>query len=322
MLLWIQEFAMQNTKNQNDSERSDSPLLLAWKRFVHHKLAQVSMGVLLVLIMGAVFAPWIASFFGVSFHDTGAGSFLGSSRQHLLGTDNLGRDVLARLLYGGRISLSIGIVAAIMSAMIGTIIGAMAGYFGGALDTLLMRFTDAMLSLPVLPFMILLAAIDLEKALPFLPERWIHGNEASMVKLIIIVVFFGWMTVARLVRGSTLSLREIEFVLSAKAVGVSQYKIVLRHIIPNCVAPIIVASTLTVGGIILYESVLSFLGLGIQPPIPSWGNMLQEAQDYLRSSPLLAFYPGLLILITVVSFNFIGDGLRDAFDPRFVMGKK
>ena len=148
------------------------------------------------------------------------------------------------------------------------------------------------------------------------------GGDASIFKLIIIVVFFGWMTVARLVRGDALSLREIEFVLAAKAIGVSKKNIIFRHVVPNCIAPIIVASTLAVGSIILYEAVLSFLGLGIQPPTPSWGNMLFQAQEYMRQAPILAFYPGLLILITTVSFNFLGDGLRDAFDPRFVMGKK
>ncbi|MBI2609141.1 MAG: ABC transporter permease [Deltaproteobacteria bacterium] len=303
-------------------EKSDGPLALAWRRFLKHRLARISMGLLFVLVLSALCAPWLTQILGVSFHDTSAVKLLPPSLKHLLGTDDVGRDMLARLLYGGQISLTVGIISALMSALIGTLIGASAGYFGGAWDTVLMRFTDAMLSLPTLPLMILLAAVDLEKALPFLPHAFVSGNEASMFKIMIIIVFFGWMSVARLVRGSTLSLKEREFVLAANAVGVSNRKIILRHIVPNCVAPIIVASTLAVGGNILYESVLSFLGLGIQPPIPSWGNMLTNSQEYMRTAPLLAFYPGFLILMTVVSFNFIGDGLRDAFDPRFVMGKK
>ena len=239
-----------------------------------------------------------------------------------MGTDHIGRDMFARLLYGAQVSLSVGLISVLMSAFIGTVIGALAGYFGGALDSFLMRFTDAMLALPTLPLMILLAAIDLGRVLPFLPQAFLEGNYASTIKLIIIVVFFSWMTVARLVRGSTLSLREMEFVVAASALGVKNKKIIFRHIIPNCVAPIIVASTLSVGGVILWESVLSFLGLGIQPPMPSWGNMLTGAQDYLRSAPLLAFFPGFFILVTVVSFNFLGDGLRDAFDPKCVIKTK
>lgn len=307
---------------KNIKEKSDSPLALAWRRFLKHRLARISMALLFVLVLSALLAPWITYILGVSFHDTDALKLLPPSLKHFLGTDDIGRDMFARLLYGGQVSLTVGIISALMSALLGTLIGASAGYFGGMWDTVLMRFTDAMLSLPTLPLMILIAAVDLEKVFPFLPKAFVSGNEASMFKIMIIIVFFGWMTVARLVRGSTLSLKEREFVLAANAVGVSSRKIILRHIVPNCVAPIIVASTLAVGGNILYESVLSFLGLGIQPPIPSWGNMLTNSQEYMRTAPLLAFYPGLLILITVVSFNFIGDGLRDAFDPRFVMGKK
>ena len=304
------------------NNNSESPLILAWKRFIRHRLAQVSMVFLVILILSAILAPFITQFLGVSYDDTSAAAYLGSSVEHLLGTDKEGRDVLARLLYGGRVSLTVGLISALMSAFIGTIVGALAGYFGGWIDNILMRFTDAMLSLPVLPLMIVLSAIQLDKLLPFLPTDITKGGDDSIFKLIIIVVFFGWMTVARLVRGESLSLREREFVLAAKAIGVSQKNIIFRHVVPNCIAPIIVASTLAVGSIILYEAVLSFLGLGIQPPTPSWGNMLFQAQEYMRQAPILAFYPGLLILITTVSFNFLGDGLRDAFDPRFVMGKK
>ncbi|MBI2027862.1 MAG: ABC transporter permease [Deltaproteobacteria bacterium] len=313
---------LENKNRKAPIEKSEGPLALAWKRFFKHKLARISLSILIVFVLLAVFSPWICQFLGVSYDDPSAAKFLGSSKKHIFGTDHIGRDVFARLLFGARVSLSVGLISALMAAFIGTVIGALAGYFGGFLDSILMRFTDAMMALPTLPLMILFAAVDLKNVLPFLPTTLLEGNQASILKLVIIVVFFSWMTVARLVRGSTLSLREREFVLAAQAIGVRQIDIIFRHIIPNCVAPIIVASTLSVGGIILYESVLSFLGLGIQPPMPSWGNMLTGAQDYLRSSPLLAVYPGLFILITVVAFNFIGDGLRDAFDPKFVFSKK
>ena len=313
---------MLENKKKNNNDQSESPLVLAWKRFIRHRLAQVSMIFLVILVLSAVLAPFITHLLGISYDDTSAAAYLPSSSQHLLGTDKEGRDVLARLLYGGRGSLTVGLISAVMSALIGTIVGALAGYYGGWIDNILMRFTDAMLSLPVLPLMIVLSAIQLDKLLPFLPPEMTKGGDASIFKLIIIVVFFGWMTVARLVRGDALSLREREFVLAAKAIGVSQKNIIFRHVVPNCIAPIIVASTLAVGSIILYEAVLSFLGLGIQPPTPSWGNMLFQAQEYMRQAPILAFYPGRLILITTVSFSFLGAGLRDACAPRFVMGKK
>lgn len=301
-----------------------SPSQMAWRRFKNHKLAWYSFVFLGALIFIVIALPWIFEFFfGLDYRSIDMQSrFLPMSFSHPFGTDELGRDVLARILYGGRISLSVAFISAFFALMIGTTIGALAGYYAGRIDTILMRFTDAMLSLPLLPLMILLAAIDLQKLFPSTLDFLTQGNYASMIKLMIIVVFFGWMTVARLVRGEFLSLREREFVLAAQGIGVSSFKIIFRHVLPNCVAPIIVSITLSIGSIILYEAVLSFLGLGILPPIPSWGNMLNNAQDYIRLSPLLAFYPGFFILLTVVAINFIGDGLRDAFDPQFIVGRK
>lgn len=298
--------------------KSHSPLALGLRRFTAHRLAFGSFIFLVILALIIIFLPTLLEITSSIDYRTVdlVKRFHGMSSTHLLGTDELGRDVLMRLLHGGRISLMVAFVSAVASLVIGATIGAYAGYYGGGIDTLLMRFTDAMLALPTLPLMILLAAIDLNKIFPEAFSFMTRGNAASIIKLMIIVVFFGWMTVARLVRGEFLSLKERDFVQASRALGVSNQKIIWKHMLPNCVAPIIVAITLSIGSIILYEAVLSFIGLGIQPPIPSWGNMLHHALEYIRTAPLLAIYPGLFILLTVVSVNFVGDGLRDAFDPQ------
>jgi len=236
------------------------------------------------------------------------------SAEAWLGTDELGRDVFVRLLYGGQISMLVGLVTALAAAVIGTTVGLVSGYFGGKLDAFLMRFTDGVIALPLLPLLIVLAALDLGKT--GLPEAIVDSENVSLYRIIAIVALFGWTTVARLVRGAALTLRERDFVLAAKAQGASAVRIMTVHILPNLASPIIVATTLSVGNIILVESVLSFLGLGIQPPIPSWGNLLTNAQGLISSAPELAFYPGILILLTVLGFNFLGDGLQDALDPR------
>jgi len=297
-----------------------SPTQLAWKRFFRHRLALVSLFILGLLSASVLLAPIILELFGINYYSVNIENrFQEASWVHLLGTDELGRDAMARLFYGGRVSLAVAFISSIASLFIGTSIGAIAGYYGGIVDSFLMRFTDAMLALPTLPLMILLAAVDLQKVFPEALHFMTEGNYASLIKLMIIVVFFGWMSVARLVRGEFLSLREREFVQASRALGAGDQKIIWRHILPNCLAPVIVAITLSIGSIILYEAILSFIGLGIQPPIPSWGNMLHYALDYIRSAPLLAVYPGLLILITVMCINFVGDGLRDAFDPKFTL---
>ncbi len=288
---------------------------LAMRRFRRHRLALASLGLLAVLALLAVAAPVVAWILGI---DTEAVDlmqrFAGPSADHPLGTDELGRDVLVRLLYGGRVSLMVGIAAALASAVFGTAFGLLAGYFGGRLDALLMRVTDGVIALPLLPLLIVLAAIDLEKA--GIPEALAQSEHVSLYRIIAIVALFGWTTVARLVRGTALSLRERDFVQAAKAQGAGPLRIMGIHILPNLVSPIIVATTLSVGNVILLESVLSFLGLGIQPPVPSWGNLLTNAQELIWSAPSLAFFPGLLIFVTVIAFNFLGDGLQDALDPR------
>ena len=233
---------------------------------------------------------------------------------HVLGTDELGRDVLLRLVYGARVSIGVGLLVAFASALIGLFIGCIAGYYGGFIDSILMRVTDSLLSLPLLPVLIVFAAVDLKKIAFF--DGLIGGENESIFKLVFILCIFSWMTVARLVRGSTLAIKEREFIDAAKTIGARDYLIIIKHVIPNIVAPLLVAITLNVGQSILSEAALSFLGLGIQPPIPSWGNMLFNAQELIYEAPFLAIIPGLLILMVVISFNFVGDGLQDAIDPK------
>lgn len=283
-----------------------------WRDFRSHRLALASAAVLGVLALLAIGAPLISAHVTGHAYDTTdlTNLYAKPSMRYWFGADELGRDVFTRILYGGRISLAFGMLAALASAVLGVVIGGMAGFHGGWIDNLLMRFTDSLLSLPILPLMIILSAVDLEKVLGVPP-----GDYLSILRLIAIIVFFNWMIMARLVRAAVLRQKQCEFVEASRAMGAGDLRVLLLHILPNCVAPIIVTATLSVGNIILYESVLSFLGLGIVPPTPSWGNMLNNAQEYLRSAPWLAIYPGCFILLTVMAFNFLGDGLRDAFDP-------
>lgn len=235
---------------------------------------------------------------------------------HFFGTDELGRDVFIRLVYGTRVSMGVGVLVAIASALVGLLIGSLAGFYGGLIDTVLMRITDALLSLPTIPVLIVMAAIDLTK-IPWLKAIVSTSNE-SIFKMIIILCLFSWMTVARLVRGSILSIREREFVLAARTLGAKDSTIIIRHMFPNVIAPMLVSITLGVGESILFEAALSFLGLGIMPPTPSWGNMLNNAQELIYQAPFLAILPGILILLTTISFNYLGDGLQDAIDPKAI----
>ena len=290
---------------------------ILWRRFLRHHLAVASALVLIVLAVAALAAPLVESALGLDANQVNLlGRFQAPSAEHPLGTDDLGRDLLLRLLYGGRVSLMVGLLAALFTAVIGTIIGLIAGYYGGTLDALLMRLTDGVIALPLLPLLIVLAAIDLTKL--GLPEALANSEQASLYRIVFLIALVGWTTVARLVRGATLSLKAREFVRAAEALGAGAGRIMFLHILPNAISPIVVATTLSVGNVILFESVLSFLGLGIQPPIPSWGNMLTNAQELIWSAPALAVWPGLLIFVTVIAFNFLGDGLQDALDPRAV----
>ena len=290
---------------------------ILWRRFLTHRLAVGSALLLLVLSLAAFAAPLVESLMGLDANKVNLlGRFAPPSAEHPLGTDELGRDLLLRLLYGGRVSLLVGIVAALCAAIIGTAIGLLAGYYGGLLDALLMRLADGVIALPLLPLLIVLAAVDLSKL--GLPDALATSEQASLYRIVVLIALVGWTTVARLVRGATLSLKAREYVRAAEAMGAKAPRIMLVHILPNAVSPIIVATTLSIGNVILLESVLSFLGLGIQPPIASWGNMLTNAQELIWSAPALAVYPGLLIFVTVIAFNFLGDGLQDALDPRAI----
>lgn len=258
----------------------------------------VSLSLLGVIALASLLGPWLSphSYSRVNLQQ----HLQPPSASHWLGTDELGRDVLTRLLQGGRVSLFVGLSAALLSALAGILIGAVSGYYGGFIDTLLMRFTDLMLSIPSLPLLLILSRL----------------GKGTVWEIVGILVIFGWMSLARIVRGSFLSLREMQFVDSARVVGSPHWRIILRHILPNTMAPIIVYATLNLGYAILAESSLSYLGLGIQPPLPSWGNMLLNAQHYLKVAPWLAIFPGLLIFVSLLSVNFLGDGFRDALDPR------
>ena len=292
-----------------------SPGRLVWRRFLRHRLAVASGVLLLIMALASLAAPLIAVWLG---NDVDAvdlfNRFAEASAKNPLGTDELGRDLLLRLLYGGRISLFVGLVGAVAAAVIGTVIGVVAGYAGGRTDAFLMRLTDAVIALPLLPLLIILAALDFTKL--GLPDGMMRSSYGSLYIILAIIALVGWTTVARLVRGATLSVRERDFVRAAEALGAGPLRMIARHILPNVVSPIIVATTLSVGNVILTESILSFLGLGIQPPLPSWGNMLTNAQELIWQAPALAIWPGLLIFLAVIAFNFLGDGLQDALDPR------
>jgi len=236
------------------------------------------------------------------------------SLSHPLGTDELGRDVLLRLLAGGRVSLVIGIAAAIAAAVLGTLVGLVAGYLGGWADRVLMRGTDAVIALPLLPLLIVLAALDLTKL--GVPMRLIQSDEISLIRIVALAVLVGWTTAARLVRGTTLVTRNRDFVRAARSLGAGVPHILWLHILPNVLGPLIVATTLSVGDVILFESVLSFLGLGVQPPLSSWGSMLSNAQELITTAPLLAIYPGLMIFLTVAACNLLGDALQRRLDRR------
>ncbi|MDA1310606.1 MAG: ABC transporter permease [Proteobacteria bacterium] len=287
----------------------------AWRRFRRHRLAVVSLWVLALLFAVVVSAPALEVMLGLDADAVNLFARMAPpGAAHWLGTDELGRDLLLRLLHGGRVSLLVGFTAAVAAAVIGATLGLISGYFGGRVDAIVMRFADGVISLPLLPLLIVLAAIDPGKL--GLPEEISGSQSFSLYRIVVIIALVGWPTVARLVRAATLSLRQREFVLVALAQGFGPARIMFRHILPNTASPILVATTLTVGNVILFESVLSFLGLGIQPPMPSWGNMLTGAQDLISEAPALALWPGTLIFLTVISFNLLGDGLQAALDPR------
>ncbi len=278
----------------------DSQWAIAARHFRRNKLAIAGLIVMLLLYVVTLLTPLIAPYDPTEQGNIVLMRYLEPSWEHWMGTDKFGRDILSRVLYGARISLTIGFVAVGLSVTLGTAVGALAGYFGGWIDTILMRFTDMMLSFPRLVLLIVVIAL-------FTPSIWL---------VVLVLGLTGWMSVARIVRGEVLSLREREFVQAARVLGMGDSRIILRHIIPNTLAPVIVYTTLGIGNTILVEAALSFLGLGVQPPTASWGNMIADGRDALITAWWIATFPGLAIVITVTAFNLLGDGLRDALDPR------
>ena len=289
-----------------------SPAAEAWRRFRKHRLAVVSLVVLLALVLGILLGPFL---WRVPIDDIDFSSMLARpSAAHPFGTDDLGQDILARMIYGGRISLAVGVAAMLVSVFIGILVGAVSGMAGRRTDAVLMWLTDLFLSLPQLPLLLLILYL-FRNALSS-----VLGLELGLFVLIVLIIGgLRWMPVARLVRAQFLSLREKEFVEAARALGASRMRLVIRHILPNAMGPVIVAGTVEVATAIIAESTLSFLGLGFPPDIPTWGRTLLSAKDQLESAPHWALFPGAAIFLTVLSINFIGDGLRDALDARRVV---
>jgi peptide/nickel transport system permease protein len=290
-----------------------SPTQVAWRRFRRHKMAMLGIviliGVILFVTVGAAF------FSEADANRTDLSLKLQPpSRAHPFGTDLTGRDILARTIYGGQISIIIGILAVLVELVAGILVGALAGYYGRVVDAVLMRFTEAMLIIPSIFLLIVLAKILSGKVPTFqLLGRSFSG---SVIVIIAVIGLTSWMYLARIVRASFLSLKEQEFVTASRCIGTRDGSIIFEHILPNTVAPITVSATLGVASAILSEAYVSFLGLGVQPPTATWGNMLDQAYHHLESEPWMWFFPGMFILLTVLGINFVGDGLRDALDPR------
>lgn len=306
------------------SYRPLSPLALAVRRFRKHKMAMVGMVLLATLVVYVTFGSWLSQGYcepigqyltgeaWANCNDTSL-KLQPPSQDHLFGTDVIGRDILARTIYGGQISLLIGISAAMFEVFLGALIGAIAAYYGRWVDSLLMRFTEAMLNIPSL-FLLIIGARFFGQGLPSFN---LFGRELTGSVLVIIVVIgvTSWMVLARIVRANILSLRERDYIAASRALGASDLRIIVLHLLPNTLAPLIVSATLGVAGAIISEAYVSFLGLGVQGATATWGNMLDGAYQYLESAPWLWFFPGTLILLTVLGINFVGDGLRDALDP-------
>jgi peptide/nickel transport system permease protein len=290
-----------------------TPSQLFWRRFRRHKMAIFGVVLLIILILYAIGGTIFFTEAFANYNDTSI-RLQGLSAEHPFGTDTIGRDILARTIYGGQISLLIGLTAALIETVVGVLIGALSGFYGGILDSLLMRFTEAMLTIPQLFLLIVMAKYFGNK----IPDMVFLGRtfSGSVIVIIFIIGITSWMYVARIVRAEFLSLKESEFVLAARAIGTPRSQIIFKHILPNCIAPIVVSATLGVASAITSEAYISFLGLGVRPPTATWGNMLDGAYNYIESAPWLWIFPGILIVLTVLSINFLGDGLRDALDPR------
>jgi peptide/nickel transport system permease protein len=288
--------------------RQDTLTSIAWRHFRRHRPAMIGSVVLVLLILGAAFVPLVTNY------DPGKTHILDKykepSTEHWMGTDGLGRDLFIRLMDGGRTSLMVGFSAMILAIIIGTTIGAIAGFYGGLTDNLLMRLADIMLTIPTLFLAIVLIQLLRAGVIPFL--------SAGIAPIVFVIAITSWMPAARLVRASYLSIKQKEFIEAARAAGAKNWRLMIRHILPNAISPIIVAATLRIGAAIITEAGLSFLGMGVQPPAATWGNMLKNAQSEIEYAPWTAIFPGIFIFLTVISVNYIGDGLRDALDPHHV----
>lgn len=284
---------------EGDAQLAPKPLRAdVWRRFRKNRLALIGLGFIVFLILVAIFAPLIAPY---DFDERTPGAFRESpSAEHWFGTDTIGLDVFSRVVYGARISLRVGIIATVIAVIIGLVLGAVAGFFGGKTDGLIMRITDVFLSIPYIVLAVAIASI--------------FGKSVNSV--IIVLGFTGWLGLCRIVRASFLSLNRLEYVEAARSLGFSNNRIIFRHMLPNALQPVIVYATISVGTIILAEAALSFLGVGPTPPTPAWGLMVAEAKSTLAVAPHMLFFPGMAIFLTVLAFVFVGDGLRDALDPK------
>ncbi|MEJ5225031.1 MAG: ABC transporter permease [Anaerolineales bacterium] len=315
--------------------KEESPLTVVWRRFRKHKMAMISLVLITVIFLISLFAEQISPFavdeLDVSKYFAPWGDVdKETGRVHYMGTDNIGRDYFSRLVAAGRISLSVALFSVFISVSIGITVGAIAGYYGGITDTILMRFVELLLTIPDLPLLLILSSmlIQNQDAIPIPePVLFVAGKimllspfQARQAVLIILVLAgLGWLGVAQIMRGMILSLREQTFVEASRSLGASDVHIIFRHMIPNAMAPIIVSASLGMAGYVVAEAALSFLGFGIQDPIPTWGNMLSATQQFMLDKPWLPLVPGLPIFICALAFNYIGDGLRDALDPRLKM---
>jgi len=318
---------------QSASMKSESQFAIVMRRFVRHRMALLSLFVIVIIFLASLLAPVITSFgrdvidISTTARPAPPGVVDREGNVHLFGVDHLGRDLFTRVLYAGRISLTIAIVVTLIGELIGMTIGAVAGYYGGWVDNLVSRVIEFMLSVPLLPVLLILSAI-LVRGTDVLPLPWfvVRGVSAvlltpareapQVVMLMLVLILFGWLGAARLMRGMALSLSKQDFVEALRAQGANDARIIFRHIIPNGLAPILVNASLSLGGVIILEAALSFLGLGIQDPTPTWGNMLAQSQNYMFQHPWLPLVPGIPLVLVSLGFNFIGDGLRDALDPR------
>jgi peptide/nickel transport system permease protein len=320
-------------KGAVEEEKSESQVRVIWRRFRRHRLAMISLILISFVFIASLLAPVIAPFerdaidLSSNIRPAPPGTVDAAGRIHYLGIDHLGRDLFTRVLYAARVSMSIAILVVLISETFGALLGAIAGYYGGTVDSVISRIIEFMLTIPTLPILLIISAILLRRdvviplpafvnrglsALLLAPER----EAQKVVVLVFILVLFGWLSAARLMRGMALSLSKQDFVEALRAAGASDARIIFRHIIPNGLAPILVSASLALGGVIVTESALSFLGLGVQEPTPTWGNMLSTSQSYMFQHPWLPLVPGIFLVIVSIGFNFIGDGLRDALDPR------